>query len=310
MKKNILSICIIALSFMLFTFSASAAPVIGLTMPGLNVPYFASYIGAWDTATKEYGVETIVLDAQWDPAKQASQMEDLIASNVDVIVVVATDTQAIIPSLEKAFNAGIPIVASNAAPDESAYKFLACYAGPDDYQEGVIAAEMMAAALEGKGDVVILEGAPGTHPAVYRQKGFVETIEKIAPEIKVLASQPANWQKAMATSIMENWVLKYPNIDGVFGHDDTLAVGAADAAKAAGITDIVIIGIGGSGEGLAAVKSGDLYGTNLQSPVEDAKLAMEKAVAIANGEEIEDFFYYIPIPKVTMENVDQFEPEW
>ena len=113
----------------------------------------------------------------------------------------------------------------------------------------------------------------------------------------------------MATSIMESWVLKYPNIDGVFGHDDTLAVGAADAAKAAGITDIVIIGIGGSGEGLAAVKSGDLYGTNLQSPVEDAKLAMEKAVAIANGEEVKDFFYYIPIPKVTMENVDQFEPE-
>ena len=163
-------------------------------------------------------------------------------------MVVATDTQAIIPSLEKAFNAGIPIVASNAAPDESAYKFLACYAGPDDYQEGVIAAEMMAEALEGKGNVVILEGAPGTHPAVYRQKGFVETIEKIAPEIKVLASQPANWQKAMATSIMESWVLKYPNIDGVFGHDDTLAVGAADAAKAAGTADIVIIGIGGSGK--------------------------------------------------------------
>ena len=85
-------------------------------------------------------------------------------------MVVATDTQAITHH-SKAFNAGIPIVASNAAPDESAYKFLACYAGPDDYQEGVIAAEMMAEALEGKG-MCYSRRCPGTHPAYIARKVF------------------------------------------------------------------------------------------------------------------------------------------
>ncbi len=89
-----------------------------------------------------------------------------------------------------------------------------------------------------------------------------------------------------------------------------MAVGAADAvADASRQDDIEVVGLGGSETGLTAVKEGEIYGTMLQSPVQDAELAVEAALKIARGEDIPET-NYLKVPKITKENVGQFEPEW
>ena len=284
---------------------------VGALVAGTNVPYLATYARVMREEAKKAGVELIVLDANFEPDRQNQQMDDLISQQPDSIIVNAVDAAAIVPALQRANQQGIPLVASNNGVDESAKDLVEGYTGPDDYHEGGLAAELMADALNEQGKVVMIEGAPGTTPQIKRGAGFKDRLAEVAPDIELLDSQTAEWDRQKARQVASDFITRYgDDLNGIFGQDDTMAVGAADAVSDAGRQDdIQVVGLGGSETGLNAVKEGDLYGTMLQSPVQDAKLAVEAGVKLARGEDIPEN-KYLKVPKITAENVDEFEPEW
>ncbi len=261
-----------------------------------------------ETCESMEGVECIQLDPGGDVALQLSQVEDLIQQQVDVIAIWPVNGKALVPGARKAHQAGIPVVIVNSLIDESGYEFVEGFAGPDTYEEGVNAAKAMIEALDGQGQVVELMGLPGYVTAIRRSGGFQDYIADNAPGIEILATEPTDWNRAKATTAMENLLVRFGDeIDGVYVADDNIGIGALNAMKEAGVAgDIVMTSACMFGEGYDAMEEGFIYGSVYQSPAEDAINAVEMSVAVAKGEEV-PFWNYFETPVVTPENMDQFE---
>ena len=253
-------------------------------------------------------VECIQLDPGGDVALQLSQVEDLIQRQVDVIAIWPVNGKALVPGARKAHQAGIPVVIVNSLIDESGYDYVAGFAGPDTYEEGVNGAKAMIEALNGQGKVVELMGLPGYVTAIRRSEGFQDHIAENASGIEILATEPTDWNRAKATTAMENLLVRFgDDIDGVYVADDNIGIGALNAMKEAGVAgDIVMTSACMFGEGYDAMEEGFIMGSVYQSPAEDAINAVEMSVAVAKGEEV-PFWNYFETPVVTPENMDQFE---
>jgi ribose transport system substrate-binding protein len=286
---------------------------------GMGAPYCPPYRDTFEKGSTENGWDLVFFDGEFDAALQANQMDEAIAMNPDIIILCALDASGMAAGMKKAFDAGIPVIADHTLPNPEDQQYTIAYTGPDAYTQGSLAAEIMHEQLGGKGKVVILTGAAGQEAAINRPLGFREKLEELNSEIEILAEQPADWDKAKATSIMADWITRYGDeIDGVFGADDTLAVGAWIALEEAGYEkgDIVLVGIGGSREGLAAVNDGLISGTILQSPVAGAEAAIESIkVALEQGvkppAQMNPYLRFMALPKVTEENVADYLPgEW
>lgn len=258
------------------------------------------------------GVEAVILDAKGDVAQQISQIETLIQRKVDVMTVWPVNGKAVVPAVKKAHDAGIPVLIVNSPIDESGFDYIAGHSGPDDYIEGQEAAKGMIEALDGKGKVVELMGLPGYVTAIKRSDGFQDYIKENAPGIEILATEPTDWNRAKATQVMENLIVKFGDqIDGVYVADDNVGVGGLNALKEAGLAgDVVMTSACMFGEGYDAMIDGYIYGSVYQSPAADAKQAVELAVKLAKGEDI-PFLNYFETPVITPANLDSIErPTW
>ncbi len=304
-----------AVIFLVFSFASVTAEgqqdkndelVIGFAnfFAGVNA-YASTYTQTFeDMVKKAEGVRAISLDARGDPSVQLDQMNDLIAKNVDVILLWPVDGVAIGPAVKKAYDAGIPVLVTNSPVDVSIYDYIVGFSGPNNLEEGRLAGELMIEGLGGKGKVVELTGTPGYVTAIERHQGFVNAIE--GTDVVLLDSQPCNWDREKATQVMENYLVKYPDIDGVYACDAGAAVGALNAIKEAGLEGIIITDATLFGDGWDAIQRKELYGSVYQSPAVDAALAFETSVKIMNGEDI-PFFNYMDTPKVDIYNVNDFE---
>jgi ribose transport system substrate-binding protein len=285
---------------------------IGLASVGVGLNgYLATFHQTFDKRAAELGVKVVTLDAQVDPARQAQQIPSLVTQKVDVAIVWPVNSTAILPSLKLLKSAGIPVLNVNTQVAPAGQDDIVAFTGPDDYHEAQVAAQLMVDGLGGKGNVVILTGLPGYSVTKYRVDGFMDVI-KNHPDIKVLDTQPANWSQEKAQTLMENFITRFgKTIDGVYSSDGGTGSGALAAGTAAvnegrvdkghiKYTDCSIFA-----STYDSIKAGDYYGSVYQSPVEDANLAFETAVKIAEGIEVPKVAH-IPAPPVTKENVDQF----
>ena len=261
-----------------------------------------------ETIENTDGVEAIILDAKGEVAKQISQIETLIQKGVDAMTVWPVNGKAVVPAIKKAYDAGIPVVIVNSLIDESGYEYAVGFAGPNTYTEGENAAKGMIKALDGEGDVVELMGLRGYVTAINRSNGFQDYIKDNAPGITILATEPTDWNRAKATRVMENLIVKYGDqIDGVYVADDNVGIGGLNALKEAGMAgDVVMTSACMFGEGYDAMEEGYIMGSVYQSPAEDARKAVETAIKAAKGEEV-PFWNYFETPVVTPDNMDQFE---
>lgn len=287
--------------------------VIGLSEPSSGWPYISAYMRAFEAAAaKNPDVTVHVLSADGDIQKQANDIDDLIVQQVDVLLVCSLDGTAIVPSLAKAKAAGIPILAVSNEPNEEGQALLEGFSGPDDKAQGRIAARIAAEALGNKGNIVIVEGTPGQSTTLLRSDGFREELEKIAPEMKILAAQPSDWDPAKAKSVAQAFLTKYgTEIDGIFAQDDNIAAAVGEVVRDANLDkNIIIVGTGGSKNGINAIRSGLIYGTMMQSPTIDAEQGLELALKIVKGEKLEQKRNIIPMPIVTPDNATEYEGEW
>ena len=253
-------------------------------------------------------VECIQLDAGGDVAEQLAQIEDLIQRRVDVIAVWPVNSRAVVPGVRRAHQAGIPVVIVNSEIDESGHEFTVGFAGPDTYQQGINGAMAMIDVLNGQGKVVELMGMPGYDTAIQRSGGFQDYIAENAPGIELLATEPTDWNRAKATEVMENLLVRFGDqIDGVYVADDNVGIGALNAMREAGVAGrVAITSACMFGEGYDAMEEGYFHGSVYQSPAEDAINALQMSIAAAKGEEV-PFWNYFATPVVNQGNLSQFE---
>jgi ribose transport system substrate-binding protein len=282
---------------------------IGITQNNVGVDsYQTTYEQAFEEAAEQAGnVDAVVLDAGGDVARQISQVRDLIQQQVDVIIIWPTDGQAVVPAVKRAKDAGIPVVVTNSNIAEAGQPLIASFSGPNNIQQGAYAAEMMCDQLGGKGQIVQITGQPGYTTAIERQKGFEDRLPQVCPDVTILDSQPGDWNREKAQRTMEGFLTRYDNIDGVYAADDNMGVGALNAAKAEDRADeIIFIGATNFAVGYEAMERGEYHGSVYQSPAEDARNALNIAIAVAKGESVEKMSYF-DTPKITRENMDEFE---
>jgi len=275
----------------LVTSAAAAAPggayVMGLSLSTLNNPFFVTLAEGAQQAADAAGVTLIIVDAQDDPAREATNIEDLIQRGVDAILINPTDADAIVPSIQKANAAGIPVFTVDRAA--SAGEVIAHIAS-DNVAGGKLAGEFLCGALGGSGKVVELEGIAGTSAARDRGQGFNDYLAGDCAGLEVIARQTANFNRAEGLSVFENILQAEPAINGVFAHNDEMILGAIEAAKAAGRAGaIVFVGFDAVDDAVAAVNAGDLAATVAQQPAVMGQLGVETAVAFLNGASVPSF---------------------
>ncbi|RLC76656.1 MAG: D-ribose ABC transporter substrate-binding protein, partial [Chloroflexi bacterium] len=209
---------------------------------------------------------------------------------VDVLMVNPTDADAIVPSIQKANEAGIPVftIDRGAAGGE-----VVSHIASDNVAGGWMASEFLCQALGGSGKVVELEGIAGTSAARDRGQGFNDYMSGECSGVEIVARQTANFNRAEGLSVFENILQAQPEIDGVFAHNDEMILGAIEAAEAAGRAgEIVFVGFDAVDDAVAAVDAGSLAATVAQQPSEMGRLGVETAVAYLGGASVEE---YIPV---------------
>ncbi|SER59189.1 monosaccharide ABC transporter substrate-binding protein, CUT2 family [Tranquillimonas rosea] len=287
---------------------------IGITQNNVGVDsYQTTYEQAFENAAAELdNVDTIVLDAGGDVARQIAQIQDLIQQQVDAIIIWPTNGQAVVPAVRQAKQAGIPVVITNSNIAEEGFDFIASFSGPDNITQGSRSAEIMCdrfkeQGIETEAQIVQISGQPGYTTALERAKGFEDRLPEVCPEVTLVETQPGDWNREKSQRVMESFLTKYDDIDGVYAGDDNMGVGALNAAKAAGrAEDITFVGATNFAVGYEAMGRGEYWGSIYQSPVDDAEAALQTAIDVLNGAEV-PFLNYFDTPKITQENMEEFD---
>ena len=262
---------------------------IGLSLSTLNNPFFVTLKEGAEAAAGTAGITLVVVDSQDDPATEATNMEDLIQQGVDVILVNPTDADAIVPSIEKANDAGIPVFTIDRGASGGE---IVSHIASDNVAGGFMAGKFLCEALGGEGKAVELEGIAGTSAARDRGQGFNDYMSAECSGVEIVAQQTANFNRAEGLTVFENILQAEPEINGVFAHNDEMILGAIEAAEAAGRAGIVFVGFDAVDDAVAAVDAGKLAATVAQQPSEMGRLGVEQAVAYLGGASVES---YIPV---------------
>jgi ribose transport system substrate-binding protein len=285
------------------TSAPTAAPAakltIGLALSTLNNPFFVTLRDGAQKEADAEGITLIVADAQNDPAKQASQIEDFISKKVSAILLNPTDSNAVVPSVQKANAANIPVLTVDRS---AAGGKVASHIASDNVAGGVMAADFLCKAINGKGNVVELQGIAGTSAANDRGKGFDTEMAKVCPNAPIVAKRPADFDRAKGNSVFTDILTAQPDIAGVFAQNDEMVLGAIQAAQAAKRTGIVFVGFDATDDAIAQVKAGTLAATIAQQPAIIGQLGVQTAAKVIKGQTV-DAFIPVPLSLVTKDTV-------
>ena len=222
-------------------------------------------------------------DREINVDQQVSILEDQIQRGAKALVVAPAGSAQVVPVLESAVGRGIPVVLVDTdAPLDGK----AAYAGTDNRAGGALAARHIIEKI-GSGRIALISGVPGNQSQDDRAAGFVETIEA-TPGIEIAARQPANSERSLGLTVMENLLTAHPDIKAVFATNDQMALGAIEAIQArkpdAGI---VVVGFDATAEAVQAILDGRMSASVAQRPYEMGRRSVEAALALLDGKTVE-----------------------
>ena len=282
-------------------------PRIALVLKTLNNPFFIDMQRGAEEAAKKLGVDLIVQAAEReiDVEKQMQIVENLIQSKVDALCITPSGSREIVSAISKANQARIPVIIVDTRVDAAALKEaggeIATFIGSDNFEGGKLAGEFIVKALGGKGNVAILEGIPGHETGDSRLRGFHSALDGQAG-LKIVASQPANWERDQGFNVFQNILQSHPDLQAVFACSDLMALGAVEAIRAAKRQgDIIVVGFDAFSEAQDAVKAGAMHATVAQSPATMGALAVENALRAIRGDKLPETIQ-INIKLITKEN--------
>jgi ribose transport system substrate-binding protein len=218
-------------------------------------PYFRSVRLGADRAAAQLGAQvTHYVPTRPDSIpEQMNEVEDAITKRPDAVVLVPVDGKAMTPAIGQLNAAGVPVV--NLIDPADSGSFVA-FIGCDEYDIAVSTGRYLLEKMSGAGSVVILEGVGGSVNSANRVRGFKKALEAF-PRVKLLASQPANFQRLQALQVMENLLQAHAAIDGVLAANDSMAMGAIEALASANRRALVV-SINATKEAVDAIKAGTL----------------------------------------------------
>jgi len=259
----------------------AGTPVIGLALSTQNNPFFVELKDGAQKAAQAAGVQLVVVDAQDDPARQISSVEDLIQKRVSVILLNPTDSSALAGAVQSAQRANIPVITLDRGVDGAD---VASHIASDNIAGGKMAADFLAKELGGKGNVIELQGVAGTSAARERGKGFDDQIATTG--IKIVAQQPANFDRAQGLSVSENLLQGNGDVQAIFAQNDEMALGAVQALNGKN-KKVLVVGFDGTPDGKTAVESGAMAATVAQQPEEIGKLGVDTAKKLIDKQPVE-----------------------
>ncbi len=278
--------------------------VIGVSLLNLSSEFIVMLHSAMETRARELEVRLIVQDAQRSAERQVQQVENFLAQKVDAIILNPCEQEASSPAVEKALAAGVPVVNVNSETKSVPTAFV----GSRDEESAHLAMQYIADRLQGRGNVVMMHGFMGQTAQIKRDQGAREVLAR-HPGLTLLAEQTAEWDRAKAMSLMENWLQSYGSrIYAVFAQNDEMAMGALLAWEQAGSKERgVLVGIDAIADALQAVKDGRLDATVFQDARGQGSAAVETACKIIWRQPYEKQVF-LPFQLVTRGNIDRYRP--
>lgn len=273
--------------------AAQAAEKLALVVSTLNNPFFVSLKDGAQAQAKKMGFDLIVLDSQNDPAKELSNVEDVLNKGVKALLINPTDSDAVKAAVRTANRAHVPVITLDRSANGGK---VATHIASDNVAGGKMAGDEIIKLLGGKGKVAELQGVPGTSAARDRGKGFHEAIAA-DKGIDLVASQPADFDRTKGLNVMENILQANPDIQAVFAQNDEMALGAVKAIEGSG-KKIYVVGFDGTDDGIKAVKDGTMAATVAQQPEQIGALGVEAAAKILKGEKV-PAFTSVPLKLIT-----------
>jgi ribose transport system permease protein len=290
-----------ATSFLHGGSSSSTNPRMGLSLSTLNNPFFVQIRAGAQAEAEKLGVDLTVTDAQNDASQQANQLQNFTSSNLGAVIVNPVDSDAAGNSVKAADRAGIPVVAVDRGVNKATVDTLVA---SDNVAGGELAAKTVAEKLGGKGRIVILQGQAGTSAARERAAGFARGL-RAYPGIRVLAQQPADFDRTKGLDVMSNLLQAHPDVQGVIAANDEMALGAIKALGSRAGRSVQVVGFDGTPDGLTAVKDGTLYASVAQQPTQLGRIAVDNALKAVRDEKVEPTVK-VPVKVVTKDNVSGF----
>ncbi|KPN72200.1 ribose ABC transporter substrate-binding protein RbsB [Neisseria sp. 83E34] len=263
--------------------AAAAGDTVGLAISTQNNPFFVSLKEGAQAQADKHGLKLVVVDANDDSGKQAAGIDDLLQQNIKVLLINPTDSEAAAASVNRAAKAGIPVISIDRSVKGAD---VVSHVASDNVAGGKMAAEFIVGKLPEGGEMVELEGIPGSSAARERGEGFHQVIDG-QQKIKIVAKQPADFDRTKGLTVMENILQSHPNVKAVFAHNDEMALGAVKALEAANKKDVIVVGFDATDDAQAAVKAGKMAATVAQKPTKIGEIGVDAAKKVIAGETVE-----------------------
>jgi ABC-type sugar transport system substrate-binding protein len=285
---------------------ADEAKTIGIAIYSMGADSCVALVEEARAAAAKLGYEIKLLDANADPSVQADQMATFVSEGVDAIILNPTDTTSLIPSIQAAIDAGIPVVCVGMEMAPDAMKLFLFFAGADDYLTAKIGCMWIAENLDGKdAQVAIITGPAGTDPTNKAIKAYTEALE--GTDIVDLGAYDGQFDTAKALAITEDLLVQHPEIDAIYCQDHVMAAGAAEAVADAGMEGkVAIVAAIGMPNYLSYIKDGlitigayvPLYKAGYFAVMSLGKYFEDNTIEFAAK-------YYVTPVITTVENVDE-----
>jgi ribose transport system substrate-binding protein len=275
---------------------------IGFSQATQNHPFRVAMTKGNQNWAKAHGIKMVVTDAQDNPAKQVADIQSLMSQGIKVIMVSPDQAEPLTPIIKLALKQGVKILTL----DRSVNTPVTEHIGGDNPAIAKEAADYLGDELGGKGDVVEIQGTAGASATIDRHNGFKAEIKAKYPGIKIIASQYADYLRQPAQKYMDDVLQRFSKgkIQGIYAHNDEMALGAIQALEQAGrLKEVKVISIDGENEGIQAVKDGKLIATFAYPYV--APQGAEQAYKVAQGQAVPARLV-LKTPRIDETNVDQW----
>jgi ribose transport system substrate-binding protein len=252
-----------------------------------------------EMAAKDNGAKLVFKSADLNQQTQVSDIENMVQSGVNALVVAPVDSQGIVPTVNEVKGKNIPVLTSDIGVSGTT---VASHVSSDNVKIGEMAADELAKLMGEKGNIGVVDWTTVSATAD-REKGFLDELKKY-PNIHVIDKQDCGGDRNQALSVTENMIQQHPNLDGIFGVNASAAMGAYGATTAAG-KKITIMGVDSDDDLLKAIKAGgNLKATIAQDPYDMGYTVVKTALAVLKGEKVQPKVT-IPVTLVTKDNADQ-----